>query len=256
MHFDRDSSWILGSWATRRLCLISAIAALGLGGCRPHPSGPSPVDDAAFSECRAAPGSKDGGPSDLNAGLFAAARGAGMVASAAPAARWVEQQTDDGFRLRGALSTGFFALTLLVVKALAAALILALRRRKPRPPWGDELFRRVISELRALRDLGATSEAMGQVVERFSVPLEGVQTRAKELSERCHQLGKRNESTAARGHLVSAEDDLGRLLELVEHLLFQLDAWKSRSELIGDETIEETIAQRIADLNSALEVTP
>jgi hypothetical protein len=228
------------------------MAAVGLvgAGCRGQRTPPPPIDEAPFPECRV-PDVVLAPPAH---GLFAVSRSAGRIAATAPAARWIDRQTDDGFSLRAGLSTFTMATTLLVLGALAAALLLALRRRRPRPRWGDVLHRRILGELRSLRGLGEGEG--GALVPRFEDALGRLQSRARALAERCHILSTRADSTTARAHLLGTEDDLGRLLEQVEQLHLRLMGWARRAEGPEDAAIAAAIEDELRSLDAALKATP
>jgi hypothetical protein len=235
--------------------IFAVLTVVGAAACGPVSRPDLLVDEGAFVQCRFDPPERASDPERQRA-LFSIARSGGIIAAATPASRWITRQTDDGWSLRGGLATTLMGAGFLVVGALGGGLLLALKRRKPRPAWGDVLHQRFLDELRQLRGMGIEGRqdvALAALVARFSDVLEALQQRAKALAERCRALGTRGESTSARAHLVNAEDDLARLLQKVEQLHIDIGAWQHRAETMGEAAVDEAIATRLRQLREALE---
>src|SRR5262249_6039010 len=135
--------------------------------------------------------------------------------------------------------------------AFAAALLLALWKRRPAPHWAERLGQSIAKEISELRALGKQDALAKALLQRFDEALTLAAKKAHRLVERALPLGKRSDSTTAVAHLESLENQLAGLLGRVERIHLQLLVWSERQLKEEDEAVKAQVAAAIAELTSA-----
>lgn len=230
-----------------------AITALVLMGCRPKATAEDvllqrPDPDCAFEVMQAPL------PEAEQRCLHQAGQGIGLTRAKAPALRYVQRQTGDGYLVRRSAANLVMILAGLGVGALIAALLLALLRRRPTVRWADRLGQSINKEINGLRDIAQGDDPFPKaIVTRFDEALELASKKARQLVARAQPLTMRGDSTTAVAHLASLETQLEGLLARIERIHLQLHAWGERQLRAEDEAVKAQVAAAIDELTRAVE---
>lgn len=177
--------------------------------------------------------------------------GAGRVSAIAPAARYTERLTTDGYFVRKTSSTLVMVLTALGLGALGAALLLSLWTRRPTARWAERLGETLAREIDKVRTIGEAGDAfMRHLVQRFDEALTVASKKGQRLVARALPLERRDSATAV-AHLDSVHRQLEALVARVERLHLQLLAWQDRAQREEDETLAAQIQQTLDELAAA-----
>jgi len=229
------------------------LSLLAAGACRPKTSADDLLLEQKDAMCtfEVIPGPVS---ESIQNALHNAGQQVGRLRAQAPAIRYTERLTHDGYLVRSSASRLVMALAGIGIGALCAALFLALWTRRPTPRWGERLGHAITREIEQLRALGASGDALAKaLVQRFDEPLTVASKKAQRLVERAMPLAKRADSATAVAHLESLETQLEGLLGRIERIHLQLLVWSERQLAEEDETVKAAVALAIAELTRALE---
>jgi len=237
--------------AAARLLLLIMLTC-GLGACRPRTT----AEDLQLAKealpCPFAP-IEAPMPEAAQSALFATGRVLGAVRARAPAERYTQRLTEDGYWLRGSSSTLVMSLAGLGLGGLGAALLLVFAIRRPAPRWAERLGQSIARAIEQLRTLGSSGDALAEaLVGRFDEPLAAARDTAQRLVARAIPLARRTDSTTAQAHLESLEHQLEGLLARIERIHLQILVWNERQSSELDEAVKAQVATAIAELESAL----
>lgn len=237
--------------------LLVLLVAVVVTGCRSRLSDEDIKLEQSTSDCKPV---MQAGPlqEPTQAALFGLGVALGHTRALAPAIRYTERLTADGYFVRGAASTVVMSLAGLGLGALAAALLLTLLTRRPTPRWAERLGREIKREIDQLRALAESGDALAKAIaQRFDEPLALAGQKARRLVERALPLMRRAESTTtAVAHLESLEHQLEGLLASVERIHLQITVWNERRLRAEDEALQGEVEAALAELTQALEELP
>ena len=234
-----------------RLPLVALwVAGLGLGACQPKTSAEDLLLARRDPSCAFAPRTELLAD-DLEKAAHQLGEGAGRISAVAPAIRYTERLTSDGYFVRKTSSTLLMVLTALGLGALASALLLSLWSRRPSARWAERLGESLATEIDRVRALGLAGDAfVRHLVQRFDEALSIAAKKSQRLVARSLPLERRDSATAV-AHLESVHAQLETLLARVERLHLQILAWQERTHREEDEALATQIAQTLEELAAA-----
>lgn len=230
-----------------------AASLFAVGACRPRTSAADLLLEQRDAQCsfEVVPGPVT---EVIQTALHNAGLQLGKISALAPALRYGERLTHDGYLVRRSASGLVMAFAGVGIGALCAALFLALWTRRPTPRWGERLGQAIAREIEQLRALGTSGDALARaLLQRFDEPLTIAGKKAQRLVERALPLAKRADSATAVAHLESLEAQLEGLLGRIERIHLQLLVWNERQLAEEDETVKAAVAIAIAELTRALD---